>query len=35
MAKIGLLKTQLTVSVRSEVIPLGVKLKVTILSIHS
>jgi hypothetical protein len=32
---LGLFKTQLTVSVRSEVISLGVKLKVAILSIHS
>jgi hypothetical protein len=32
---LGLFKTQLTVSVRSEVIQLRVKLKVAILSIHS
>jgi hypothetical protein len=31
----GLFKTQLTVSVKTEVILLGVKLKVSILSIHS
>jgi hypothetical protein len=31
----GLFKTQLTVSVRTEVIPLVVKLKVAILLIHS
>jgi hypothetical protein len=31
---LGLFKTQLTMSVRSEVIPLGVKLKVAVLSIH-
>jgi hypothetical protein len=33
--QLGLPKTQLTVSAISEVIPLGVKLKVAVLSIHS
>jgi hypothetical protein len=33
--QLGLFKTQLTVNVRSEVIPLGVILKVVVLSIHS
>jgi hypothetical protein len=33
--QLGLFKTQLIVSVRSEVTPLAVKLKVAVLSIHS